>query len=84
MIIIVICQAAIGWRLPAISRSRFALIAINAVFFHVLPTVRFGVYSPRTVTTILLYLPVAWLVYRGVRQDGVLTRAALIGSVLIN
>ena len=83
MVAILICHAAIGWRLPAVSLSGTVLIAINAVVFHILPTMRFQVYSPGIVTAVVLYLPLAWMVYTGARRDGVLTRSAAIGSVVI-
>jgi hypothetical protein len=80
---ILIACAQIAWRFPEVSLSGAALVAINAVFFHILPTIAKGVYSPGTVTAVLLYLPVSFMAYRGAYLDGVLKRRALVVSLLL-
>jgi hypothetical protein len=75
--------AWLGWRRPALSLSLPALTTINAVFFHIGPTALQGVLSPGTVTSIVLYLPLAAWIYAAARREGVLTaRAALISTTI--
>jgi hypothetical protein len=56
------------------------LLAINVIFFHVLPMLaNRGRFSPGTISGVLLFLPVAWYVFR--TQN--LATNELIGAVLI-
>jgi hypothetical protein len=75
--------ASIGWRAPAISLLMPAQVLINAVFFHILPTLRHRVVSPGTLTAVLLFIPAVLAVYWGAAQDGVLTPANLLISVIL-
>lgn len=70
--------AMVGWRLPEFSLILPALMAINAVFFHILPTVATRRFSPGLVTAVLLFLPMAWWIYCGASRDGVLTTRVLL------
>lgn len=69
-----------GWRAPILSLSIPALTVINAVVFHLAPTLRFRRYSPGVITASLLYLPIALWVYDGAKRDGVLTGRVGIGA----
>src|SRR6185436_15459002 len=80
MEVTLIAGAAVGWRMPMLGLSGTGLIAINALVFHLVPTLQYGVYSPGLGTGLLLYLPTALLVYRGAWRDGILTWRNAVGS----
>jgi hypothetical protein len=75
-----IACAMIGWRAPSLSLMMPAIIAINALFFHILLTVVQWRISPGTGTSILFFVPAATWAYYGAYRDGVLTRRAVIVS----
>lgn len=76
----VVC-AMVGWRLPELSLTLPALMTINAIFFHILPTVVKRHFSPGLITAVILFLPVSWWVWCGARADGVLTPRVLLCSL---
>ena len=67
-----ISTAMIGWRLPEVSLMFPALALINALFFHIGPTLVQRRFSPGTITAVLLFLPVGIWAYNGAYLDGVL------------
>lgn len=75
-------SAAIGWRAPAIALSTAALVALNAVGFHLGSSILSGSYSPGTATALALFLPSAGAAYAGAWRDGLLTRRVAVVSVL--
>jgi hypothetical protein len=77
-----IACAMIGWRAPGLSLMMPAIIAINALFFHILLTLVQWRISPGTGTSIILFVPAAGWAYYGAYRDGVLTRRAVVVSVL--
>ncbi|MBL6935428.1 MAG: HXXEE domain-containing protein [Alphaproteobacteria bacterium] len=81
--VVAIAAAVIGWRLPEVSLAVPATFFINAVFFHLLPTLRMGVYSPGTATAVVLYLPVTVAAYILADMDGVLTLRVGVISFLL-
>jgi hypothetical protein len=56
--------------------------AMIALFFHILLTVVQWRISPGTGTSILLFIPAASWAYYGAYRDGVLTRRAVVVSVM--
>ena len=74
---------------PAIALAFPALMAINAVFFHILPVIlRRGRYSPGVFTAVVLFLPIAWLTFRaslaaGVADAGTIGIAFVLGALLM-
>ncbi|MDP6601073.1 MAG: HXXEE domain-containing protein [Phycisphaerales bacterium] len=78
-----IASAEIGWRFPMLALSLTAVWGVNAIFFHIGPTLYMRVWSPGTFTATLLYLPVVALVYWGAHADGVLNAPALWGSITL-
>jgi Protein of unknown function with HXXEE motif len=79
-----ISTAVIGWRLPEASLAFPALALINAVFFHIDPTLVRRVFSPGVLTAVLLFLPVGIWSYYGAYLDGVLTlRAGVFYAFLV-
>lgn len=73
VVVLGICFAVVGWKLPWFGLGLPALMLINAIFFHVLPTIVTRVYSPGVFTAVTLFLPVAGWAYYGAWHDGVLT-----------
>jgi hypothetical protein len=67
--------ARIGWRRPTLSLMIPAATLVNAVFFHILPTVVQHKVSPGVYTATLLYLPFSLWAFFGARRDGVTARA---------
>jgi hypothetical protein len=74
--------AMIGWRLPEVSLMAPALIGFNGIFFHFGLTLLTGLYSPGTISGLLLFAPVSLWTYYGARRDGVLTKRVLVISII--
>ncbi len=69
---IAIAAAMVGWKIPAFGLIIPALMVINAIFFHILPTVFQRVISPGVITSIILFLPISSWIYYAAYEDGVL------------
>lgn len=65
--------ALVGWRLPEYSLIFPALMVINAVLFHLAPTIARKRFSPGLITAMVLFLPLVGWIYWGAAQAGVLT-----------
>lgn len=87
VVVLGISVGMVGWRCPEFSLMFSALMLINAVFFHILPTVLQRTFSPGVITAVLLFLPLALWAYYGAWQDGVLTGRivwiSLLGGALL-
>jgi len=64
--------AAIGWWAPAVSLAIPALFVVNAVFLHMLPSIRSERLTPGTLTAVFIYLPAAAWMFWAAAEDGVL------------
>jgi tryptophan-rich sensory protein len=78
----------IGWQLPEVSLMFPALALVNALLFHIGPTLVQRHFSPGTITAVFLFLPVGIWSYYGAYLDGSLTIqigvvSALGGAVLM-
>ena len=83
-----ICTAMIGWQLPEVSLMFPALALVNALVFHIGPTLVQRRFSPGTISAVLLFLPVGIWSYYGGYLDGYLTTqigvvSAIGGAVLM-
>jgi len=74
--------AFIGWQEPAISLITPALIAINAVFFHIGGALVMRRFVPGLITAVVVYLPVAAWVYTAAAADGILTPSVIVLSTI--
>jgi Protein of unknown function with HXXEE motif len=74
--------ARTGRRRPVASLVIPAATWVNAVFFHLLPTLVQGRVSPGLYTAVLLYLPFSSWAFWGAWRDGVPKRALLLGFAL--
>lgn len=83
VIFITIAAAMVGWRLPAFALIIPALMLINGLFFHILPTIKDKTYSPGVLTASILLIPIAIWVYDGAYQDGMLTWSTAILSFIL-
>src|SRR5436305_9277524 len=77
LVIAALALARIGWRRPAASLVIPAAAFINAVFFHILPTIVQHRVAPGVVTAVLLYVPFSTWAYVGAWRDGVPSRALM-------
>lgn len=68
--------ARVGWRRPALSLVIPAATLVNAVFFHILPTVVQSRVSPGVYSAAFLYVPFSSWALVGAARDGV-PRAAI-------
>jgi hypothetical protein len=80
-VVFAIAGAMLGWRLPEVSLMMPALIGLNGLLFHVGLTLVQRRFSPGTITSALLFIPVAVWTYVSAYRDGALTRRALIVSL---
>jgi hypothetical protein len=77
LVIAALVLARTGWRRPMASLVIPAATIINAIFFHILPTVVQRRISPGIVTAALLYVPFSTWAYVGAWRDGVPRRAMI-------
>jgi hypothetical protein len=79
--------ARIGWRRPVLSLTIPAATLVNAIFFHILPTIVQNRVSPGVYTAALLYVPFSSWAFVGARRDGVpklaIGMALLCGTLLM-
>jgi len=76
--------AAVGWiAAPAYALAFPALCLINAVFFHILPSLDDGRPNPGCFTAVLLYVPLSIAAYWSAYDHDFLTWATFLLSVLI-
>jgi hypothetical protein len=71
LVIAALLLARVGWRRPALSLVIPSATLINAVFFHILPTVVQGRIAPGLYTAVLLYVPFSSWALIGAARDGV-------------
>ncbi|MGO9699610.1 MAG: HXXEE domain-containing protein [Xanthobacteraceae bacterium] len=77
-----IAQAMLSPTLPWAPLLFASVMLINAVFFHIVPVVRFkGRYSPGVATAVVLFLPVAIAMWKRATDDGALDPATIIIAV---
>lgn len=86
LVVIALLLARVGWRRPALSLVIPSATLVNAVFFHILPTIIQGRMSPGVYTAALLYVPFSSWAFVGAARDGVgrrETATALIAGTLM-
>jgi hypothetical protein len=79
LIFYALAGAAIGWWAPAVSLAIPALFVVNAIFLHMLPSLRADRLTPGTLTAVVIYLPVAAWMFWAAAEDDVLS----IGTVVL-
>jgi hypothetical protein len=71
LVVAALALARVGWRRPALSLVIPAATLVNAVFFHIIPTLAQGRVSPGVYTASFLYLPFSSWAFLGAWRDGV-------------
>jgi hypothetical protein len=78
--------ARVGWQRPALSLVIPSATLVNAVAFHILPTIIQSRVSPGIYTAVALYLPFSSWALVGAARDGVprtaISMAAVAGTVV--
>jgi hypothetical protein len=82
LVVAALILARIGWRWPALSLVIPAATLVNAVIFHIIPTILQNRVSPGVYTASLLYLPFSSWAFVGARRDGVSSRAMALGFMI--
>lgn len=83
LIVFGIAAASVGWKAPAFSLALPALCIINAVAFHIVPSIREGRPNPGVFTASALYVPIGIWAYAAASADNRLSAGTLLGSLLI-
>ena len=83
LIVFGIAAAEVGWKAPAFALSFAALALINAVFFHIVPSVQARHPNPGCFTAVLLYVPIGIWAYAAAADDNRLDFGVVAGSILI-
>jgi hypothetical protein len=78
-----IACAMVGWQEPAFALAFPALALINAIFFHIAPTLIQRRISPGIITAIVIQIPVGIWVFVGADRDGVLSAGNVVLAVII-
>jgi hypothetical protein len=71
LVLVALLLARVGWRRPALSLVIPSATLVNAVFFHILPTIVQSRVSPGVYTATLLYVPFSSWALVGAARDGV-------------
>jgi hypothetical protein len=86
LVVVALLLARVGWRRPALSLVIPSATLVNAVFFHILPTIVQNRLSPGIYTAALLYVPFSSWALVGAARDGVARTAiatALVAGALM-
>jgi hypothetical protein len=81
LVVAALFLARTGWRQPSLSLVIPAATLVNAVFFHILPTVVQHRVSPGVYTATLLYVPFSSWAFLGAWRDGVSKRDIVVALV---
>lgn len=82
VIVFGISAAAIGYRRPALALSYPALMLVNALFFHLLPTLVSGRPNPGFITALVLFVPLSIRVLADAMRGGVQRRELAIAMLV--
>ena len=82
-LVLAAAAAAIGWRSVRFSLALPSLVLINAVGFHIGPTLAVGQVSPGVFTAALLYVPLGSWVFWRAGKDGLLTWSVAVFAVVL-
>jgi hypothetical protein len=79
LVVVALLLARVGWRQPALALVIPSATLVNAVFFHILPTILQHRASPGIYTAALLYVPFSSWALIGAARDGVARTAIATG-----
>jgi len=87
LVVMACVLARVGWKVPTLSLIIPAATLVNAIFFHILPTVVQKRISPGIYTASILYVPFSTWAILGAWRDGVPKRsiglAVLLGTLMM-
>jgi Protein of unknown function with HXXEE motif len=87
LVVAALLLARVGWRRPALSLVIPSATLVNAVFFHILPTIVQSRVSPGVYTATLLYVPFSSWALVGAARDGVprtaIATALVVGTLMM-
>ena len=87
LVLVALLLARVGWRRPTLALVIPSATLVNAIFFHILPTILRSRVSPGVYTAVLLYLPFSLWALVGAARDGVprqdITTAFVAGTVIM-
>lgn len=83
LFIVGIATAMVGWQFAAFALAFASLSIINAIFFHILPSLQAKRLNPGCITAVILYLPLGFLCYWAANKDGVLDAGSLWLSIAV-
>lgn len=83
LVVFAIAAAAVGWRAAAFALALPAGLLINALFFHLLPSITARQPNPGCFTAVALYLPIGVWTYVAAADDGVLDAGTLVLSIVL-
>ncbi len=83
LIIVGIAAAMVGWQFTAFALSFAAVNIINALFFHIVPSIKAKRPNPGCFTAIILYVPIGTLCYVAAYADKALTWGTFALSLII-
>jgi Protein of unknown function with HXXEE motif len=82
LVVAAVILASIGWKRPTLSLVIPAATLVNAIFFHIVPTIVQRRVSPGVYTAALLYVPFSSLAFVGAWRDGV-SRCAMAAALTV-
>lgn len=83
LIVFGIAAASVGWKAPAFSLAFAALALINAIGFHVVPSIQARHPNPGCFTAVLLYIPIGIWAFLAAGADDRLSAGTIFLSLLI-
>lgn len=83
LIVFGVAAASVGWKAPAFSLAFAALVLINAIGFHIVPSIQARHPNPGCFSAVLLYLPIGIWAYAAAGADDRLSLGVVAGSLLI-
>lgn len=83
LIVFGVACAMVGWKAAGFSLGLASLCIINAVGFHIVPSLRAGKPNPGAFTAVALYIPIGLWAYIAAASDDRLSFGAFLLSVLV-
>ena len=83
LIVFGIAAAMVGWKAVGVSLGLAALCIINAIVFHIVPSLQDGRPNPGAFTAALLYIPIGIWAYAAAASDDRLSFGGVVLSILV-
>lgn len=83
LIVFGVACAMVGWKAVGFSLALPALVLINAVGFHILPSLKAGAPNPGVFSAVILYVPIGIWAYVAAAADDRLSFGGFLLSVLV-